>query len=126
MFALAADTRIFADGPFRFGLNEVPIGLFVPTYAIELARSAVPSVRLTDLVVHGRVISPQEALSLHVAEAVVAPASLLSASVIRARELATISGSGYATTKRLVRGPGAAFATTQIEPELEGLVAMFR
>ena len=40
MMALAADIRIFADGAFRFGLNEVQIGLFVPSYAIELARAA--------------------------------------------------------------------------------------
>jgi enoyl-CoA hydratase len=124
MFALAADTRIFADGPFRFGLNEVPIGLFVPSYAIELARSAVSASRMTDLVVHGRVVSPMEALSMHVAEAVHAPESLRPAAMMRARELAKLSGTGYATTKRLVRGPGAAFAKSQIEPELDSLAAM--
>ena len=35
---LAADVRIGADGPFRIGLNEVTIGLTVPSFAIELAR----------------------------------------------------------------------------------------
>jgi len=50
----------------------------VPSYAIELARAAVSSSRLTDLVMHGRVLSPMEALSMHIAEGVHAPEALRS------------------------------------------------
>ena len=34
---LASDIRIGADGPFRIGLNEVAIGIPVPTFGLELA-----------------------------------------------------------------------------------------
>ncbi len=124
MFALAADTRVFADGSFRFGLNEVQVGLFVPSYAIELARSAVSASRMTDLVVHGRVLSPMEALSMHLAEAVHAPEALRSAAMILARDLAKLTGTGYAITKRLVRGPAAELARAKIPAELENLASM--
>jgi enoyl-CoA hydratase len=121
MFALACDTRIFADGSFKFGLNEVQLGLFVPSYAIELAVSAVSASRLTDMVVHGRIVSPMEALSMHVAEAVHSPEALLHAALIRARDLAKLSGPGYATTKRLVRGAGADRAWAKLPLELAEL-----
>ncbi len=124
MFALAADLRIFADGAFRFGLNEVQVGLFVPSYAIELARAAVSTSRLTDLVMHGRVLSPLEALEMHVADAVHAPEALISAAMMRARDLTKLSGTGYAMTKRLVRAPAAEAARAKIPAELDALAAM--
>lgn len=124
MFALAADIRVFADGAFKFGLNEVAMGLFVPSFAIELARAAVSPSRLTELVVHGRVMSPMEALSMHIAEAVHSPEALLAAALIRARGLAALSGRGYALTKRLVRGPMADAARTKIPGELTELSQM--
>jgi len=124
MFGLAADVRIFGDGPFKFGLNEVPAGLFVPTYAIELAAAAVSGSRLTELVVHGRVLSPMEALTMHVAEAVHATDSLRAAALLRARSLAALSGPGYAMTKRLVRGPAVERARARLPAELEALASL--
>lgn len=124
MLALASDARIFADGSFRFGLNEVPIGLFVPSYAIELARSCISASRLTDLVAHGRVLSPMEALSMHVAEAVHSPEALRSAALMRARDLVKLSGQGYAITKRLLREPAAEVARARIPAELDVMAQM--
>ncbi|MBE2254184.1 MAG: enoyl-CoA hydratase/isomerase family protein [Myxococcus sp.] len=124
MFALACDVRVFAEGPYRFGLNEVPAGLFVPSFAVELARAAVSTSRLTELVVHGRALTPQEALSMHVAETLHAPESLLAAAMMHARHLASLSGAGYALTKRLVRGPGAERARASLPGELDELARM--
>lgn len=121
MLALASDVRVFAEGAFRFGLNEVQVGLFVPSYAIELARAAVSAARLTELVAHGRVLSPMEALSMHVAESVHAPEALRAAALLRARDLAQLDGAGYGITKRLLRGPGADAARARIPGELEEL-----
>jgi enoyl-CoA hydratase len=122
MFALACDIRVFAEGPFKFGLNEVPAGLFVPSFAIALARATVSPSRLTELVVHGRVLTPQEALSMHIAERLHAPESLLPAAMMHARHLTSFSGPGYALTKKLVRGPMAEAARALLPDELEALV----
>ncbi len=124
MFALGCDLRVFAEGPFKFGLNEVPAGLFVPSFGIELARAAVSASRLTELVVHGRVLTPQEALSMHVAETLHAPESLMAAALMHARHLATFSGAGYALTKRLVRGPHAERARASLPGELDELARL--
>jgi enoyl-CoA hydratase len=124
MLALAADLRVFADGPYKFGLNEVQLGLFVPSYAVELARACVSPSRLTELVTHGRVLSPLEALSMHIAESVHAPEAVLAAALLRARGLAALSGPGYALTKRLVRGPGAEASQKNLPGELAELSRM--
>jgi enoyl-CoA hydratase len=123
MFGLAADVRIFAEGAFKFGLNEVPAGLFVPTFALELARAVVPQ-HLTQLVIHGRSVSPQEALSLGIAEAVVAPEELMPAAMKRAQALAEISGTGYALTKQATRGPAAELGRRLLPLELKELARM--
>jgi len=124
MFALAADACVFADGPYKFGLNEVAAGLFVPSFAIELARASAPAEHLTGLVGHGRTLSPTEALTMSIAEAVHAPEALMEAAVLRAQELAKLSGSGYALTKRLLRGPAAESAQAKLPGELAELARM--
>jgi len=124
MLGLASDVRLFAEGPFRFGLNEVPAGMFVPSYAIELAAAALPANLMTQMVVHGKVVSPAEALALGLAEAVHPPEALLSAAVARANVLSQLSGSGYAMTKKLVRGPAAESARSKVPEELEALAQM--
>ncbi len=124
MFGFASDVRLFAQGAFRFGLNEVPIGMFVPSYAVELAAAALPASRMTEMVVHGRVVTPDEALAMGIAESVHPPDQLLAASVARAKVLSEISGTGYATTKRLVRGAAADTARAKIPTELGALAQM--
>ncbi len=126
MFVLACDVSLFAEGPYKFGLNEVPIGLFVPTYAIELARARLPSERLTEFVVHGRVLSPAESLEWKVAEAVLPAESLLAAALTRAEQLGALSGQGYAMTKQLVRGAGAAMAREKLPGELAGMTDLMK
>jgi enoyl-CoA hydratase len=124
ILALASDVRIFADGPFKFGLNEVAIGLFVPSFGVELARATVSQSRLTELVIHGRVLSPMECLSMHIAGAVHAPESLLAAALMRARELVPLSGAGYALTKRIVREPFATVARRHMPGEVAEFARM--
>src|SRR6184192_3850239 len=74
MLAFACDLRWGADGPFRLHLNEVAIGLPLPTWAIVIAASAVPHRRHTDAILHARAYSPEEALERHIVHEVVRPA----------------------------------------------------
>lgn len=121
IFSFASDVRLLAQGPFKFGLNEVPAGLFVPTFAIEPARASAPARKLTELVMHGKVLSPDECLKLDIAESVHEPAALLPAAVERAKQLGELSGPGYALTKKLLRGPSAEHAAKNIAPEVDAL-----
>lgn len=120
MFAWAADERVQAEGAFKFGLNEVPAGLFVPTFGIEIARASAPAWMLTQLLVHGRVLSPDEQKGYRMAT-VVEPAKVLETAMARAVELSVLSGTGYALTKKLVRGPAAEVARIQLPHEIDAL-----
>lgn len=118
MFAWAADERVQAEGPFKFGLNEVPAGLFVPTFGIEICRASAPNPMLTQLLVHGKVWSPEEQ-ALYRISTVVPGDKLLSTAMERANALTELAGQGYALTKKLVRGPAADFARSRIPIEVE-------
>jgi enoyl-CoA hydratase len=123
MLALASDMRLFAEGPFRFGLNEVPGGLMVPSFGVEAARTAVPAERLTEAVVHGRVYAPQEALEARIAHAVLAPDALLPVALEHAQALAQLPTAAYAATKRALREPSVAHARAVLTAEVGRIVA---
>ncbi len=121
IFAFASDVRLLAQGPFKFGLNEVPAGLFVPTFGIVLAQASAPARKLTEIVMHGKVMSPDECLKLDIAESLHAPEALMPAAMARAKQLGELSGHGYALTKKLLRGPSAEHAMKNIAPEVDAL-----
>lgn len=121
IFAYASDVRICADGAFKIGLNEVPGGLFVPTFGIVTAKLAMPMPLLTTMVMHGRVFGPADALQLGIVEAVVAPDALRAAAIARAAALGELGGHGYALTKTLLRGPLAEEAKRNLPAEVAQL-----
>ena len=122
MLALASDVRILTEGPFRFGLNEVPIGMVVPTFGVEIARAAVPTPMLSELVTHGRIFAPMELVSRGAAEAAVMPEQLLATATSRAAALAQLPGAPYANTKLRLRGQAAEWARSKLDDESAELV----
>lgn len=121
IFAYASDVRIFAEGAFKIGLNEVPGGLFVPTFGIVTAKLAMPAPLLTTMVMHGRVFGPADALQLGIAESLVAPDALRATAIARAAALGELGGHGYALTKKLLRGPLAEEARKNLAAEVAQL-----
>jgi len=125
LLALACEVRLFAAGPFHFAVNEVPIGLYAPTFAIELVRAAVPSNYVPHVILHGAEISPQEALTIGIAEALHPPEELLLAATARARELSALAGPGYALTKQTLYGERVRYALARLDDELPQHVRFF-
>ena len=121
LLALACDVRLFAEGPFRFGLNEVPGGIFLPQFAVELMRAACPAEYLVEQVLHGRMLSPTEAKERRLVEAVVAPEALMAAAIARATALGDLAGNAYAITKMKLRGPAADYSVEQVGAEVDAL-----
>jgi enoyl-CoA hydratase len=73
VLAFACDLRVMAGGPFRLQLNEVAIGLPLPTWALVLAQAAVPARWHTEALLHARAYTPQDALARGILD-VTAPA----------------------------------------------------
>ncbi len=120
MLAYAADVRVFQKGAFKFGLNEVPNGMPVPGYGVEVARFALPWASQLDLIVHGRLIDPDEALTLRVAERVEEDAHAVA--LARAQALAQLPTDPYAVTKLNLRGAAAESARSRITAETEQFI----
>jgi enoyl-CoA hydratase len=100
---LAADVRIGVDGPFQIGLNEVRIGLTVPSFAIELARGRLAPAHFDAAVVGARMYEPAGAVAAGFLDRVVAAEELDEASLAAAAALAELNGRAHVATKLRAR-----------------------
>ena len=125
LLALACDARLAVDAPARFGLNEVAIGLSVPTFGVEIARTVVSPQWQAELCLHARVLTLPEARDRGIFESLHAPDALLDAAVARATPLAAFATSAYEATKVRLRGPAAATARAALDDEIDGFLRAF-
>jgi Delta3-Delta2-enoyl-CoA isomerase len=118
MLAFACDLRHVADGPFRVHLNEVAIGLALPSWAIALAQSAVPTRWHTEAILHARAYTPSEALERGIVDAVSRPAErLLDDARAAAGSLARLDHAAYAVSKARHRAMAVDWARGLLEKE---------
>lgn len=61
LMAMACDHRIGIEGDFKLGVNETRLGLGMPTWGVVVAESAVPSDRITDVLLFGSIYDPRGA-----------------------------------------------------------------
>jgi enoyl-CoA hydratase len=124
MLAFACDLRVVADGPFRIHLNEVAIGLPLPTWAIVLAQSAVPPRWHTEAILHARAYSPDQALERGIVDAVARPASaVVEQAHTAATPLVALDQAAYAVSKARHRAMAVDWATDLLETEIARLPA---
>ncbi len=118
MLAFACDLRWLAEGPFKLHLNEVAIGLPLPTWAIVLAQSAVPTRWHTEAILHARPYAPAEALARGIADGVAPADRLLADATAAAAALAPLDQAAYATAKARHRAAAVEWASQRLEPEV--------
>jgi enoyl-CoA hydratase len=106
--ACAADERYAAEGPARYGLSEVALGVPLPACCLELFAYVLGPRRMERLTASAENLPAAEALALGLLDRVVAAASLLDASVERAERLARGSAAAYAEVKRRARAEAVA------------------
>ncbi len=105
VLALQCDWRIMAEGDFKIGLNEVQLGIGLPSVVLESLRLSVPPSSLLPLALEGVLVAPARALELGLLHEVVAGDSLLDRAVARAGELAVAPSSGFSQVKAALRRP---------------------
>jgi enoyl-CoA hydratase len=123
VLALQADQRLMADGNARIGLNEVTLGIGLPTVVVETLRCQVPSPSLRPIALEGRMLLAREALQLGLVDEVVAPAELEQRAVARARELGSLPRGAYAQIKAALRRPASEAARRDTGAETASWVA---
>jgi enoyl-CoA hydratase len=98
--AAACDYRAMAEGKGRIGVPELLVGVPFPTLPFEIVRARVSPAHFRHLVMSGRTVMPDEALSLGLIDEIAPPDVLLVRALHAAEQLARIPGIAFALTKR--------------------------
>lgn len=115
---LASDIRIGADGPYRIGLNEVAIGIPVPTFGLELARHRLLPAYLQRTALSGEMFSPSEAMTAGFLDRVVAAENLQETADAVAAGLSKLDFPSHASTKERLRRVTLATVRSAIDSEI--------
>lgn len=117
-----ADYRVGADGPYKIGLNEVAIGMPVPSFGVELCRDRLAKAWFTRCVQHATLCSPTEAVSAGFLDEVVSLEEVPTRSLAIAAQLAeTVHPGPFRMTRKNIRGALA----EQLRVGLESDMALF-
>ena len=122
MLMFACDLRFVAEGPFRIHLNEVAIGLTLPSWALAICYSAIPRRWQTEALLHARPYSPDEADERGMLTGVSRPAErVIDEATAAAAPLGALDRKSYATTKARHRAVVVRWASELVESEMVGL-----
>jgi len=121
VLAFACDARFASAGPFRIQMNEVAIGIPLPSWMVFIAESAIPATSRNDFLLHARAYTPAEALARGIVDGVGAtPEETERLAGERAASLLQLNRAAYAESKRRLREAGTALALTRLREELGG------
>ena len=115
ILALACDHVVAAVGDFRWGLNETAIGLVLPEWVVDLARSNLRADRLEGLVLPGRLVDAREALEVGFVDELAPADDVRARALARAAVLAELPRPVYAANKRRLRGAAARAALAALD-----------
>lgn len=122
LVVLTGDVRIGATGDFRIGLNEVSIGLPVPTLAMELARDRIASSELTAATLMSKIYDPESAVRANYLDEVVSPDQLMTRAMAEATRLAGLSKTAYAASKERLRRATIDHITSTLDSDMTSLM----
>lgn len=103
LILLAADHRIGAAGNWKIGLNEVAIGMPMPRWGVEMARSRLAPTQLEWRLVLGQTATPDEATAAGFLDRVVPADEVMEQAVETASRLAELRTGAVAGTKDRLR-----------------------
>ena len=137
-FAMATDIRVAKDGPFRFGLPEISVGILPGAGGTQRLTNLVGRHRALEMMLRARTVTPREAFAYGMVEELV-PADTRETALERAQSIAAeIAGRpalAVAHIKRLAREAvspvsrdmlkleGQLFAELMQTPEAKALLA---
>ncbi|MBK7975309.1 MAG: crotonase/enoyl-CoA hydratase family protein [Deltaproteobacteria bacterium] len=114
---LSADARFGAAGPWRIGLNEVAIGLTVPSFVVELARHRLSPPGFTRIQ-SAAMFGPEDALRLGYLDRVIEPAALPGEVDAEARRLRALDLTAFTGTKARINERAIAAIRAAADAEL--------
>jgi enoyl-CoA hydratase/carnithine racemase len=121
VLSLYADHRVFADGAFVVGLNEVRVGLPVPEVIVRALAFVVGDRRAADLATRGLLLGPQDALRAGLVDELAPVAEVVPRALAYARELLAFPRAAMLGTRAFARRPLVAAFDTVDDRLLEAI-----
>jgi len=104
-FILAADYRIAAEGPARFGLSEVRVGVAFPIAPLEIARAELSPSVARRILLSGQPVDVSGAIEAGIIDEVVSTTAMEARAIEMANALAASPEGAYAQIKQQLRAP---------------------
>ena len=103
LLLLTGDLRIGVAGDFKIGLNEVGIGLTLPSIGVELARDRLSPQVQSSAVIGARIFDPDGARAAGYLDETVPEGDFAGHVAAKARGLLELDATAFAETKRIMR-----------------------
>lgn len=103
ILAICADYRIMAEGKFRIGLNEVPVGIIMPPFIFETYAYCLGKGKASQFVLEGKLCATKEALESGLVNEVIAQEKVLEASIEKVKSYAKFSANTWSKSKMNMR-----------------------
>jgi enoyl-CoA hydratase len=101
--SLACDFRLMADGPYRYGLPETGVGIIPGAGGTQRMARLLGTARALDLVLHGTLLTPAQALEVGLVHRVYPPSEFRAEVARFAENLAARAPIALAAAKRAIR-----------------------
>lgn len=99
IIAITADFRFMAEGNFKIGLNEVPVGIVVPMPVYKLYSTWVGTRNAYQFLIQGKLLTPDEALRAGLVDGVFPQDQLLAATESAMRQMTKLDLGTFTKTK---------------------------
>jgi Delta3-Delta2-enoyl-CoA isomerase len=103
VLSIYCDYRVMARGPYKIGLNEVQVGLFVPDSIQHALRRLIGIYRAERLLVAGAMIGPEQALQIGFVDELAEPDDVIPRAIAWVGELLKLPPQAMSATRRLCR-----------------------
>lgn len=105
ILALTADFRYMAEGKYRIGLNEVPVGIVVPQPIYDMYAQVIGTRNAYQFLLEGKLSLPEEALAVGLVDAVLPQEEVYTQALTKATMLAKMEPKTFSKTKLNMRAP---------------------
>lgn len=105
VLTLCCDYRVMAQGDYKIGLNEVPVGIVVPVSILDLYASVIGTRLAYQYLLDGRLLSATEALSVGLVDEVVPMAQVVPQATLKLQQYLALNPVAWQATKCHLRQP---------------------
>jgi enoyl-CoA hydratase len=123
ILAFSCDLRLMVEGPYLIQMNEMVIGIPMPSWLLLVCRSAIPQQWQIEALLHARAYSPSEAVERGLFHGLYRNMEeITKEACARSEHLKTLNLQAYHTTKKRMRGPDMERALKLFKEELPAKV----